>query len=64
MNMAEVRAIAKSHKIETAGLSKIDIIHKLQRDEGNFDCYGTAYEGVCDQVGCRWREDCLEASKL
>lgn len=63
MNMQEIRAIAKNHKIEIAGLSKIDIIHKLQRDEGNFDCYGSACDGVCDQVDCRWREDCFDVSK-
>jgi hypothetical protein len=63
MNMQEIRALAKSHKIDPAGLSKIDIIHKLQRDEGNFDCYATAYDGVCDQLNCRWRNDCLETSR-
>lgn len=63
MNMTEVRSIAKAHRIDTAGMSKLDIIHKLQRDEGNFDCYGTAYGGVCDQQNCKWREDCFEASK-
>lgn len=63
MNMQEIRAIAKNHKIQIAGLSKIDIIHKLQRNEGNFDCYGSACDGVCDQVNCRWREDCFDASK-
>lgn len=63
MNMQEIRAIAQSHHIEFAGLSKIDIIHKLQREEGNFDCYGTAYDGVCDQLKCMWRKDCLEASR-
>ncbi len=63
MNMQEVRTIAKSCNIDTAGLSKLDIIHRLQREEGNFDCYGTAYAGLCDQENCMWREDCFEASK-
>lgn len=63
MNMQEIRTIAKSHKIDSAGLSKIDIIHILQREEGNFDCYATAYDGVCDQLSCKWRADCMEASK-
>lgn len=63
MNMHEIRAIAKSHKIDTAGMTKIDIIHRLQRKEGNFDCFATAYDGVCDQVDCLWREDCFAASK-
>ncbi|MFA6902529.1 MAG: SAP domain-containing protein [Gallionellaceae bacterium] len=63
MNMQDIRAIAKSHKIDPAGLSKLDIIHTLQREEGNFDCYGTACDGVCDQSNCMWREDCFETSK-
>lgn len=63
MNMHEVRAVAKSHKIDAAGMAKIDIIHALQRKEGNFDCYATAYAGVCDQTDCLWREDCFQASR-
>jgi len=63
MNMQEIRAFAKSHKIDPVGMSKIDIIHRLQREEGNFDCYGTAFSGVCDQESCRWRDDCFEASQ-
>jgi len=63
MNMQEIRTIAKNNNINPAGLSKIDIIHKLQQEEGNFDCYATAYGGICDQISCKWREDCLEVSK-
>jgi len=63
MNMQEIRAIAKKQKIDSAGMTKIDIIHTLQREEGNFDCYGTAYDGVCDQLACLWRQDCLDTSK-
>jgi len=59
MNIQEIRAIAKSHKIDFTGMEKKEIIHSLQRDEGNFDCYGKAYDGVCDQEACLWREDCL-----
>ena len=63
MNMQEVRSIAKKHHIDPIGMPKIDIIHKLQREEGNFDCFATAYDGVCDQKNCMWREDCFEISK-
>jgi hypothetical protein len=63
MNMQEIRAIAKSHNINSAGMTKIDIIHRLQREEGNFDCFATAYDGVCDQIDCSWRKDCFEAAK-
>ena len=64
MNIQEIRAIAKSHKVDTAGLTKLDIIHTVQRKEGNFDCYATAYGGECDQTDCMWREDCFEASRV
>ncbi len=64
MNMQEIRTIAKDNKINSVGMSKYDIIRKLQQDEGNFDCYGTANDGVCDQIACMWREDCFDASKL
>ena len=63
MNMQEIRAIAKSHKIDAAGLAKVDIIHTLQREEGNFDCYATAYAGACDQTDCMWQDDCFVASR-
>jgi hypothetical protein len=62
MNMQEIRAIAKSNKIDFSGMDKVDIIHSLQRKEGNFDCFGTTCDGVCDQLACLWREDCLHTS--
>jgi hypothetical protein len=37
------------------------LIKAIQIKEGNFDCFATAYGGVCDQTGCRWREDCFAA---
>lgn len=63
MNIQEIRAIAKSHKIDAAGLAKTDIIHTIQRGEDNFACYATACDGVCNQVDCLWREDCFEAAR-
>ena len=62
MNLQHIRAIAKLHHINTSGLSKSELIKEIQRKEGNPDCFGTAYDGVCDQIGCLWREDCFEAA--
>lgn len=62
MKLQEIRAIAKQHQINSSGLSKIELIHEIQRKEGNPDCFGTAYDGVCDQLGCLWREDCFDAA--
>ena len=63
MKLQEIRAIAKLHQINSGGLSKNELIHEIQRREGNFDCFGTACDGVCDQLGCSWREDCFDAAK-
>lgn len=62
MKLQDIRAIAKQHQIHSSGLSKIELIHQIQRVEGNFDCFGSARDGVCDQSACLWREDCLAAS--
>lgn len=63
MKLQEIRAIAKSNNVDFSGLDKSDLIHMLQRNEGNFDCSATAYDGICDQESCKWREDCLDSSK-
>lgn len=64
MKIMEIRDIAKSYGITPENIFKTELIKTIQLKEGNFDCYGTAYDGICDQVGCRWREDCFEASRL
>jgi hypothetical protein len=35
----------------------------IQSNEGNFNCYGTASSGECNQTGCTWREDCFDTSR-
>ncbi len=62
MKLQEIRAIAKHHQINSSGLSKNELIHEIQRHEGNFDCFGTACDGVCDQTECLWRDDCFDAA--
>ena len=39
--------------------TKVDLIRTIQKAEGNFPCFGTAADGVCDQTACCWRTDCL-----
>lgn len=63
MKMQQIRSIAKEHGVKSGRLSKINLIHEIQRTEGNFDCFGTAYDGYCDQHGCLWRVDCFAAAK-
>lgn len=59
MKMNEIKMKAKALGIKVmATTRKADLIRKIQRAEGNFDCFGTATE-YCDQWDCCFREDCL-----
>ncbi|WP_296495478.1 hypothetical protein [Rhodoferax sp.] len=57
--MKNIRQIAKTLSVDTGKLSKPELIRKIQLAEGNFDCYGSATNGTCDQQDCAWSEDCL-----
>jgi hypothetical protein len=62
MKIQEVRARAKELGLKgTFGLSKAELIRRIQRAEGNFDCFGTATDH-CDQSECCFMEDCLNPS--
>lgn len=63
MNIQAVRSIAKTRGIKYAKLSKADLIRTIQREEGNFPCFGTCVDGSCDQFNCAWRADCLPPEK-
>ena len=45
--------------VRSKGMTILDFTRAIQRAEGNFDCFGTAADGVCDQDRCLWREDCF-----
>lgn len=62
MQIQDIREIAKERGLKTSGLKKLDLIKQIQSSEGNFDCFATAYDGVCDQMKCLWRDDCLKIS--
>ncbi len=62
MTQKELLRLAKKYDIYPSGLSNIELIRKIQQSEGNFDCYASASEGVCDQSECLWREGCLSVS--
>ncbi|MDH5435639.1 MAG: SAP domain-containing protein [Gammaproteobacteria bacterium] len=63
MNIQEIRKIAKNHGIKTSRASKLNIVREIQRQEGNFDCFATAVDGECNQVKCKWRDDCFSQAK-
>lgn len=63
MKIAEIQVIARDKGIKPGKLNKQDLIRTIQRQEGAFDCFGTAYDGVCDQMSCVWREDCFTSAR-
>ncbi len=63
MNMQDIRGRAKDYGLKTSRVSKDDLIRSIQLSEGNFNCFASAVDGVCDQLNCIWRDDCFDASK-
>ncbi|MDH4099240.1 MAG: Rho termination factor N-terminal domain-containing protein [Nitrospirota bacterium] len=59
MTVTELKTIAANLGIKAGKLKKTELIHEIQKTEGNFPCFGTATSGVCDQYDCLFRSDCL-----
>jgi hypothetical protein len=59
MTLKQVKDIARQKNVKVGNMKKETIIRAIQRAEGNFDCFGTAVAGICDQMNCMWRKDCL-----
>ncbi len=64
MKIQQIRTIAKRKGINPGTMKKTDLVRAIQRAEGNFDCFGTASGGYCDQTKCAWLADCLLESAL
>ena len=63
MKVEEIRKIARGMEIGNAGrMRKGDLIHAIQRTEGNFECFATDPHS-CGQDNCLWRADCFIAVK-
>ncbi|WP_461209573.1 hypothetical protein [Desulfocurvus sp. DL9XJH121] len=44
-------------------LGLVEEVRQRQIMEGNFDCFGRAQSGFCDQANCFYRQECLDISK-
>lgn len=64
MNNQEINAVARRIGLTALRFNKTYVIHQIQSKEGNFACYASATQGVCDQLQCLWRQDCLTQSSL
>lgn len=63
MKISEVQTIARTIGVIPGKMKKQDLIRAIQREEGYFECFATAYKGICDQTGCAWRGDCFSNAK-
>ena len=63
MQIQQIRNRAKEMGLKTSRLSKVDLVRQIQSAEGNFDCFATAMDGICDRKDCVWRDDCFTAVK-
>ncbi|MFH1458686.1 MAG: SAP domain-containing protein [Candidatus Omnitrophota bacterium] len=60
MRLADIEKKAKGVGIkDTWKHSKKDLIRMIQRQEGNFQCFGTVVKS-CGQMACCWRTDCIK----
>ena len=58
MTVKELQKMAKGFDIRPRDFKKAELIKAIQKAEGNFDCFGTAYN-YRDQGNCLFRKDCL-----
>jgi hypothetical protein len=58
VKLQEVKEMAKHRGLKVKKMIKNEIIRAIQRDEGNFPCYGTGKSAECGQSNCLWRKDC------
>jgi hypothetical protein len=60
ITMAElIRQKALSLGIQPGQMNKAELIHSIQRAEGNNPCFGTS-NGQCPYTGCCFMADCLK----
>ncbi len=58
MNLTEIKELAKDRGIAPGKLRKTELIHSLQNQEGNPQCFNTRSSASCGQPNCLWRPDC------
>jgi len=59
VTMAEIEQKAISLGIQPGQMNKAELIHSIQRAEGNTSCFGTS-NGQCSHTDCCFMADCLK----
>lgn len=61
MTMPQIKEKAKGLGINPGKMKKAELIHAIQRSEGNNQCFGTA-QGWCQYTNCCFYGDCVKKS--
>jgi len=59
MNMPEIKDRAQVLGITPGRMKKTELIHAIQRAEGNNPCFGSS-NGQCPYTACCFMNDCLK----
>ena len=59
MQIRQIRQVACNLGIHAANLDQLALIGANQLFAANFDCFATAYDGLCGRTNCAWRDDCF-----
>ncbi|WP_020678246.1 Rho termination factor N-terminal domain-containing protein [Geopsychrobacter electrodiphilus] len=59
MKLNEIKQLAKDRGLVPGRLRKVELIHSLQKQEGNPQCYQSGFAADCGQSHCLWRSDCI-----
>ncbi|MDD5326394.1 MAG: Rho termination factor N-terminal domain-containing protein [Phycisphaerae bacterium] len=60
MKIEEVRKKAKKLGITSGKMKKAELIHAIQKAEGNTPCFGRSNNGQCPYISCCFIKDCLK----
>jgi hypothetical protein len=58
MTFAEIKKIAIEQGIRVVGVTKIDIVRAIQKQEGNTTCFASGKAAECGQPHCLWSAVC------
>ncbi len=61
MKVKDIQIMVKRLGLKPGKLNKTKLIHLIQKEENNDECYATSVVKSCAQDDCLWRSDCLKA---
>jgi hypothetical protein len=41
-------------------MGKVELVHAIQKAEGNTPCFGNSNNGTCPHTNCCFRSDCFK----